>query len=179
MNQKQRKLIDDALENGFIKHETPYRAWTPDIYEIVDTEWKISFEESTPLFFPTRYDDRCYNVSNLPKHNNDKKKKQIITEIKNLFNCYINEEECNMKFYNKISDTATRDKKSNVFYWDAIDHLSEDYVQALIEFSTEKVSIYEDDYDEIMALAKEVTEFATNLLKERVSAEFPYIDENY
>ena len=84
-----------------------------------------------------------------------------------------------MAFYNKISDTATRDKKSNVFYWDTIDRLSENYVRDLIEFSTEKVSIYEDDYDNLMALAKEVTEFATKLLEEKISAEFPYVDENY
>lgn len=84
-----------------------------------------------------------------------------------------------MAFYNKISDTATRDKKSNVFYWDAIDHLSEDYVRNLIEFSTEKVSLYDNDDDSIMALAKEVTEFTTKLLEEKISAEFPYVDENY
>ena len=84
-----------------------------------------------------------------------------------------------MDFYNKISDTATRDKKSNVFYWDAIDNLSEDYIRNLIEFSVEKVSIYEDDYDDIMDLAKEITEFATKLLEEKISAECPYIDEDY
>lgn len=84
-----------------------------------------------------------------------------------------------MNFYNKISDTAKINKKYNMAYWDAIDNLSENYIRNLIEFSVEKVSIYEDDYDDIMNLAKEITEFATKLLEEKISAEFPYIDENY
>lgn len=84
-----------------------------------------------------------------------------------------------MNFYNKISDTAKINKKYNMAYWDAIDNLSENYIRNLIEFSVEKVSIYEDDYDDIMDLAKEITEFATKLLEEKISAEFPYIDENY
>lgn len=84
-----------------------------------------------------------------------------------------------MDFYNKISDAAKINKKYNMAYWDAIDNLSEDYIRNLIEFSTEKVSIYEDDYDDIMDLAKEITEFATKLLEEKISAEFPYIDEDY
>ena len=84
-----------------------------------------------------------------------------------------------MNFYNKISDTAKINKKHNMAYWDAIDDLSENYIRNLIEFSVEKVSMYEDDYDDIMDLAKEITEFATKLLEEKISAEFPYIDENY
>ena len=84
-----------------------------------------------------------------------------------------------MNFYNKIRDTAKINKKYNMAYWDAIDNLSENYIRNLIEFSVEKVSIYEDDYDDIMDLAKEITEFATKLLEEKISAEFPYIDENY
>ena len=84
-----------------------------------------------------------------------------------------------MNFYNKISDTAKINKKYNMAYWDAIDDLSENYIRNLIEFSVEKVSMYEDDYDDIMDLAKEITEFATKLLEEKISAEFPYIDENY
>lgn len=70
-------------------------------------------------------------------------------------------------------------KKANMAYWDEIDELSEEYVRNLIAFSTEKTSLYEDDDDAIMDLAKEVTEFATKLLEERISAEFPYVDENY
>ena len=84
-----------------------------------------------------------------------------------------------MNFYNKISDTAKINKKYNMAYWDAIDNLSENYIRNLIEFSVEKVSMYEDDYDDIIDLAKEITEFATKLLEEKISAEFPYIDENY
>ena len=84
-----------------------------------------------------------------------------------------------MNFYNKISDTAKINKKYNMAYWDAIDNLSENYIRNLIEFSVEKVSMYEDDYDDIMDLAKEITGFATKLLEEKISAEFPYIDENY
>ena len=84
-----------------------------------------------------------------------------------------------MNFYNKISDTAKINKKYNMAYWDEIDNLSENYIRNLIEFSVEKVSMYEDDYDYIMDLAKEITEFATKLLEEKISAEFPYIDENY
>lgn len=70
-------------------------------------------------------------------------------------------------------------KKVNMAYWDEIDELSEEYVRNLIAFSTKKTSLYEDDDDAIMDLAKEVTEFATKLLEERISAEFPYVDENY
>ena len=84
-----------------------------------------------------------------------------------------------MNFYNKISDTAKINKKYNMAYWDEIDNLSENYIRNLIEFSVEKVSIYEDDYDDIMDLAKEITEFATKIQKEKISAEFPYIDEDY
>ena len=84
-----------------------------------------------------------------------------------------------MNFYNKISDTEKVNKKYNMAYWDEIDNLSENYIRNLIEFSVEKVSMYEDDYDDIMDLAKEITEFATKLLEEKISAEFPYIDENY
>ena len=83
------------------------------------------------------------------------------------------------EFRNKTSDYATMSKKGNMAYWDAIDELTEEYVRNLIEYSTEKTSLYEDDDDEIMDLAKEVTEFATKLLAERISAEFPYVDENY
>ena len=70
-------------------------------------------------------------------------------------------------------------KKANMAYWDEIDELAEEYVRNLIAFSTEKTSLYEDDDDAIMDLVKEVTEFTTKLLEERISAEFPYVDENY
>ena len=70
-------------------------------------------------------------------------------------------------------------KKANMAYWDEIDELAEEYVRNLIAFSIEKTSLYEDDDDAIMDLAKEVTEFTTKLLEERISAEFPYVDENY
>lgn len=88
-------------------------------------------------------------------------------------------------------------KKENMAYWDMIDDLSEGYVKKLIKFSTTKVNLYGYCYDEeeikemdaeerkeakedaIMELAKEVTEFATKLLEERIGAEFPYVDENY
>ena len=70
-------------------------------------------------------------------------------------------------------------KKANMAYWDEIDELAEEYVRNLIAFSTEKTSLYKDDDDAIMELGKAVTEFATKLLKERISAEFPYVDEDY
>lgn len=84
-----------------------------------------------------------------------------------------------LPFRVKTSDYATMGKKGNMIYWDAIDELTENYVRQLIEFSTQRVSIYEDDDDTVMELGKEITEFATNLLTERICAEFPYVDENY
>lgn len=83
------------------------------------------------------------------------------------------------EFHNKISDQATMSKKGNMFYWDDIDNLTEEYVRQLIVYSTKRVSIYEDDDDTIIDLGNRITEFATNLLTEEISAEFPYIDENY
>ena len=84
-----------------------------------------------------------------------------------------------LPFRTKTTDYATMGKKGNMIYWDAIDELTENYVRQLIEFSTQRVSIYEEDDDTIMELGKEITEFATNLLTERIRAEFPYVDENY
>ena len=83
-----------------------------------------------------------------------------------------------LPFRNKTTDYATMGKKGNMIYWDAIDELAENYVRQLIELSTQRVSICEDD-DIIMDLGKRIAEFATNLLTEEISAEFPYIDENY
>ena len=83
-----------------------------------------------------------------------------------------------LPFRVKTTDYATMGKKGNMIYWDAIDDLAENYVRQLIELSTQRVSICEDD-DIIMDLGKRIAEFATNLLTEEISAEFPYIDENY
>lgn len=81
-----------------------------------------------------------------------------------------------LPFRNKTKDYATMGKKGNMIYWDAIDNLAENYVRQLIELSTQRVSIYEDD-DIIMDLGKRIADFATNLLTEEISAEFPYVNE--
>ena len=71
-------------------------------------------------------------------------------------------------------------KKANMAYWDSIDGLAEGYVEQLIAHSMPSVLIDEEEYDDIvLELGKEITEFATKLLEERLNAEFPYVDENY
>ena len=71
-------------------------------------------------------------------------------------------------------------KKANMAYWDSIDSLAEGYVEALIAHSMQSVIIDEEEYEDVvLELGKEITEFATKLLEERLSAEFPYVDENY
>lgn len=102
-----------------------------------------------------------------------------------------------MEFRNKVSDYAKIDKKGNMAYWDAIDHLTEEYVKNLIEYSASNVNLYAYEYTEedieemdseeleqarehgIMEIAKDITEFAINLLQDHYEAEFPYVDENY
>ena len=78
-------------------------------------------------------------------------------------------------------------KKANMMYWDGIDTLSERYVERLMAFS-QNIPIYADEFEEkfdesqedvVLELGKEITEFATKLLEERLGAEFPYVDENY
>lgn len=91
INQKQIQIINEALDRGFIIHESPYRAWCPHIYEIPHTEWKISFEEPTPLFYPSRHNDRHYDITNLPSYSKNKTKATLIKEIKSLFENYIKE----------------------------------------------------------------------------------------
>ena len=71
-------------------------------------------------------------------------------------------------------------KKANMAYWDSIDGLAEEYVKQLIAHSMPSVVIDDEEYDDaVLELGKEITEFATKLLEERLGAEFPYVDENY
>ena len=71
-------------------------------------------------------------------------------------------------------------KKANMAYWDSIDGLAEEYVVQLIAHSMPSVVIDDEEYDDaVLELGKEITEFATKLLEERLGAEFPYVDENY
>lgn len=78
-------------------------------------------------------------------------------------------------------------KKANMMYWDMIDDLTEGYVRDLINFNKKHIPVgeeFEEEFDEdfddvVLELGKEITEFATKLLEERLNAEFPYIDENY
>ena len=72
-------------------------------------------------------------------------------------------------------------KKANLMYWDEIDDLTEEYVKNLLVFGNYGVLIDEDDDEDdiILELSKEITEFATQLLIERLTVEFPYVDENY
>lgn len=72
-------------------------------------------------------------------------------------------------------------KKANMAYWDEIDDLTEEYVKNLLVFGHYGILIDEDEDEDdvILELSKEITEFATKLLTERLNAEFPYVDENY
>lgn len=89
------------------------------------------------------------------------------------------------------------DKKSNMVYWDEIDHLAEVYIKKLVTYSNTKVNVYGSCYTEediedmdaeerkeareegIMEIGKEITEFAVKLLEGHYGANFPYVDENY
>lgn len=78
-------------------------------------------------------------------------------------------------------------KKANMAYWDEIDWVTEDYVKALIVRSHKEIPTgdefeeeFDEDFDDVVTeMAKEITEFATKLLEDRIGAEFPYVDENY
>lgn len=74
-------------------------------------------------------------------------------------------------------------KKANMAYWDEIDWVTEDYVKALIVRSHKEIPTgdeFEEEFDDVvLELGKEITEFATKLLEERLGAEFPYVDEDY
>ena len=79
-------------------------------------------------------------------------------------------------------------KKANMAYWDAIDDMSDEYVKGLMAMSQEKIPQDEEEFEEkfdedlndvVTELGKEITEFATNLLKARLGADFPYVDEDY
>lgn len=72
-------------------------------------------------------------------------------------------------------------KKGNVAMWDAIDALTEEYLQKLLEFSEKKVDPdgYEDFEQDILDLGKEITETAVDALEKKFGAEFVYVDCNY
>ena len=71
-------------------------------------------------------------------------------------------------------------KKANMAYWDEIDDHTEEYVKQLLAMSDRYCVDEDEDFDDIVTeMAKEITEFATKLLEERLNAEFPYVDENY
>ena len=73
-----------------------------------------------------------------------------------------------------------RAKKANMAYWDSIDGLAENYVTQLIAHSMPSVLIDDEEYDDaVLELGKEITEFATKLLEEKLGANFPYVDEDY
>lgn len=79
-------------------------------------------------------------------------------------------------------------KKANMACWDMIDDLSDEYVKGLMAMSHKAIPQDEDEFEEmfdedfndvVTELGKEITEFATKLLEERLGAEFPYVDEDY
>ena len=86
-----------------------------------------------------------------------------------------------LPFRNKTKDYATMGKKGNMIYWDAIDAVSEHYVEDIINFSTKDITIPEHmtEDDVILEVGKEVTEFIVNYLEKHFGAEFPVVDENY
>ena len=67
-------------------------------------------------------------------------------------------------------------KKNNMAYWDGIDNLTEEYVRNMLEMSTPSIVL---EYDDILALGKEITDFVVAHLEKEVGANFPYVDENY
>lgn len=68
------------------------------------------------------------------------------------------------------------DKKANMAYWDAIDEITEDYVRNMLDMSVPSITL---EYDDILSLGKEITDFVVAHLKNEVGANFPYVDENY
>ena len=72
-------------------------------------------------------------------------------------------------------------KKGNVAMWDAIDALTEEYLQKLLEFSEKKVDPdgFEGFEQDILDLGKEITETAVDALEKKFGAEFVYVDCNY
>jgi len=71
-------------------------------------------------------------------------------------------------------------EKASMAYWDSIDHTTEDYVRALLEYSIPKVKLGNEDGDEdmqVMELAKEITEFAVEHLSENAGANYPFFEE--
>ena len=72
-------------------------------------------------------------------------------------------------------------KKGNVAMWDAIDALTEEYLQKLLEFSEKNVDpdSFEDFEQDILDLGKEITETAVDALEKKFGAEFVYVDCNY
>lgn len=67
-------------------------------------------------------------------------------------------------------------KKANMAYWDGIDDLTEEYVRNMLEISVPSIVL---EYDDILALGKEITDFVVAHLEKEVGANFPYVDENY
>jgi len=67
-------------------------------------------------------------------------------------------------------------KKANMTYWDNIDDLTEEYVRNMLEMSVPSIVL---EYDDILTLGKEITDFVVAHLKKEVGANFPYVDENY
>lgn len=76
----------------------------------------------------------------------------------------------------ELEEEVKMNKKNNMAYWDAIDELTEEYVRNMLEMSNPSIVL---EYDDILALGKEVTDFVTEHLKKEVGANFPYVDENY
>ena len=81
-----------------------------------------------------------------------------------------------LPFHNKTTDYATTSKKGNIIYWDAIDNLTEEYVRNMLEMSVPNIVL---EYDDILALGKEITDFVVEHLEKEVGANFPYVDESY
>ena len=67
-------------------------------------------------------------------------------------------------------------KKNNMAYWDAIDDITEEYVKSMLEMSTPSIEL---EYDDILTLGKEITDFVVAHLEKEVGANFPFVDENY
>lgn len=86
-----------------------------------------------------------------------------------------------LPFRNNTKDYATMSKKGNMVYWDAIDHVSEEYVRQIIEFSIKELKIpaHMTEDDVLLEVGKRVTDCVVEYLEEAYEAEFPYVDENY
>ena len=66
-------------------------------------------------------------------------------------------------------------KKTNAYYWDEIDNITQDYLEALAKMAG--IEIVEEGGDVIDDVS-EVRDYAVKRVQKRFKVKFPYVDEN-